>query len=64
MNRDDLLAVLCKLNNTYSRDFETIKSEIVFELEGRKYEIEYKKIKGNLINFQATYIEALDNENN
>lgn len=63
MRRETLVEILCKLTISYD-EFDTINSQIVYDFDRKKYEVEHKKIDGKMIHFQVTYMGAIENENN
>ena len=65
MKQSDLCTILCHLTCRYY-DFPTEQNSLVYEFSGRKYEIIFKRIKGQFKSFtvedagEATPCEKLD----
>lgn len=62
MNRDDLIAILCKLK--YLSDYKTHETCFLYEFSKRKYKISYSIEDKRLMNFNITDIGEVIDENN
>jgi len=58
MRRNDLVEILCRLTSS-CLDFETERSDVIFEFDDRLYEINFHRIEGKLIIFRVAFQEEV-----